>query len=91
MGQIINISHAYPSASRGKTATAEVTRPRPTPVAPEGEDIVDLSDTALSRAVELSSLKLAKAAAIRGELENGTYETKERINYTVECLLDVLG
>ena len=49
--------------------------------------------TALSaaRAVVLSSLIIATTAAIRAEIEAGNYETPQRIESTVERILDVIG
>ncbi|HNQ24433.1 MAG TPA: hypothetical protein PKK06_15210 [Phycisphaerae bacterium] len=38
-----------------------------------------------------SSLQQARQAAIRAEIQNGTYETLERLNGTVDRLLDVLA
>ena len=45
----------------------------------------------LSHAVEQSSFQIARARAIRAEIENGTFETAERIKGTVERLLDVIA
>ena len=47
--------------------------------------------TALARAMEESSLRIARTRAIREEIANGTFETPERINETVERLLDVIA
>jgi anti-sigma28 factor (negative regulator of flagellin synthesis) len=61
-----------------------------TPVAES--DTVELSrfGRALARAAEQSSLSVARVRAIRLEIENGIFETPERINGTVNRLLDVL-
>jgi len=40
---------------------------------------------------ELSSYRAARARAIREQIEDGTYETRERISGTVERLLDVIA
>ena len=64
------------------------------PAAASGrKDSLEISPlgSALSRAVELSSLSLAKTRSIREQIESGTYETPERINGTVSRLLDVLA
>ena len=45
----------------------------------------------LARAVEQSSLRIARTRAIRAEIESGTFETPERINGTAQRLLDVIG
>jgi hypothetical protein len=39
---------------------------------------------------ESSAFRMARVQAIRAEIENGTYETAERISGTVERLLDVI-
>jgi len=56
-------------------------------------DSVEISPRAraLARASEASSLRLARTRAIRAEIANGTYETPERIEGTVNHLLDVIG
>lgn len=45
---------------------------------------------ALSRATGRSSLRLARQQSIRAEINAGTYLTPERLQGTVERLLDVL-
>ena len=56
-------------------------------------DTVEFSrrGTSLAWAVEESSLRIARTRAIRAEIVEGTFETRERINGTVERLLDVIG
>ncbi|MBU0718510.1 MAG: hypothetical protein KJ749_09705 [Planctomycetes bacterium] len=46
---------------------------------------------ALARGVEESTFSLARIRAIRGQIADGTFETPERINGTVDRLLDVVG
>jgi hypothetical protein len=60
---------------------------------PEVSDTVEISRfaRALARAVELSSFSVARTRAIRAEIENGTFETRRRIEGTVNRLLDVIG
>ena len=48
-------------------------------------------DNVLSDPVLGSSFRIARARAIREEILNRTYETPERIEKTVERLLDVIG
>ncbi|MGB2984538.1 MAG: hypothetical protein WBE26_01535 [Phycisphaerae bacterium] len=57
-----------------------------------GGDRVKLSrcGPALTHAEEGSSFCTARTRAIRAEILDGTYETPERINGTVERLLDVI-
>ena len=90
MGQIINISQAYRSALSIAPTPAETVRRPPADLAFEG-DTAEFSRAALQRAVGLSSLRIATTAAIRTEIEDGTYETPERINGTIDRLLDVIG
>lgn len=90
MSLIINIGPVYPSVPFSR-----VIGPLPTPLATltaEG-DRVEFSSVGrtLSRIAEESSFRIARARAIRDEIENGTYETPERITGTVERLLDVLA
>lgn len=40
---------------------------------------------------DLSSLRAAKLRAIRAQIEEGTYETPQRINGTVDRLMAILG
>ena len=56
-------------------------------------DTVEISPTAraMAGAAEKSSLRLARTRAIRAEIENGTYETPERIERTAARLLDLLA
>ncbi len=90
MSQIINIGQVYSPLSPSPGLAA-----RPTPVRSKAEafegDAIEFSGPALAWAVEQSSLALAKTAAIRAEIESGTYETHERIAVTVVRLLDVIG
>lgn len=52
-------------------------------------DTADFSPEAraLSRAVEDSSLSIARTRAVRAEIEAGTYETSQKISKTVDALL----
>lgn len=65
----------------------------PTPAALDAKDTVEFSEraAALARAVAESSFRLARAVAIREAIHNDAYETPERIDVTVERLLDVFG
>lgn len=58
----------------------------------EGSDTVEFSafGQALSQATELSSLSVARVRAFRAEIENGTFETPERITGTAARLLDIV-
>ena len=65
----------------------------PTPAGLGGNDTVEFSErgAALARAVAESSFRLARAAAIREAIHNDAYETPERIDGTIQRLLDVFG
>jgi len=56
-------------------------------------DVAEISELgrAMARSVEESSLRLAYTRAIRAQIENGTYETAERIDATAQRLLDVIA
>ena len=45
----------------------------------------------LVQAIEQSSLSIARARALRAEIQSGVFETPERIDGTIERLLDVIG
>ena len=56
------------------------------------EDRVEISDTAqsLSTLESDSGIRIDKVLAIREAIQDGTYETEEKIEATVEKLIDVL-
>ncbi len=61
--------------------------------APSATDSVEISrlGRTMSRIMNDSSLRLARINAIRAQIADGTFETPERINGTVDRLLDVVG
>lgn len=89
---IINIGSTFPLAPLNP---ATLPRPAPSGLASKGmdRDTVEVSGraTALAYAVEKSSLRLARTRAVRAEIMAGTYETQERIDGTVERILDVIA
>ncbi len=91
MSAIINIDSVYRSMpyAGGVAMPADRGLGQSAPAA----DTVEFSrmGRTLARAAEESSLRLARARAIRTEIENGTYETPERIDMTAQRLLDVIG
>ncbi|MHC4696165.1 MAG: hypothetical protein ACYTFA_05425 [Planctomycetota bacterium] len=91
MSTIINIDTVY----RSSPYTGDVARPADRRPAYHVllRDTVEFSrmGCTLARAVEESSLRIAQTRAIRAEIENGTYETPERIDRTAERVLDVIG
>lgn len=76
----------------GTPRGAELRVSEPSGSKPRGTDTVEISNEALalSRAAATSSLRVARNNAIRSEIKAGSYETPERINQTVERLLDIL-
>ena len=92
MSEIINIGGVFPSppvgGATGKNTLAS------TPLSVERmEDTVELSrfGRALAEVMGQSSLRAAKARAIRIEIVEGTFETQERINGTADRLLKVIA
>jgi len=57
------------------------------------EDLVELSQlgVALSRAEVESRLRTARICEIRAGIKAGTFETPQRVDGTVERLLEILG
>ena len=90
MSLIINIGQAYPPALPTALSAARANAST-TAAGGRYSDTVEFSHTALNRAVVLSSLIIATTAAIRAEIEAGNYETPQRIESTVERILDVIG
>ena len=89
---IINIGNTFPSVPLSPTTLRRPASPPPTRQLHDG-DTVDVSrrGDAATRAVEKSSLRIARTRAIRAEILAGTYETADRINGTVERMLDVIA
>ena len=87
-----NIGSVYASLRPLRVTASAPTLRQPAGLTSDG-DTVELSGVgkALSRAIEESSFTLARIRAFRAEIETGTYETAERIEGTVERLLDVVG
>lgn len=90
MSLSINIGPAYPSVSFSRVIARSPTPPVTLTVDGDRVEFSSVGRT-LSRIAEESSFRIARARAIRDEIENGTYETPERITGTVERLLDVLA
>lgn len=91
MGAIINISSLSPSVlARQALVKSESVDLRSSPLP---ADRVEISDQAraLALAAQASSDRLAKTRAIRAAIQNGTFETPERIRGTVERLFDALA
>ena len=91
MSAIINIENVYASLPYAREATRTGTQ-RQAALGTDG-DTAEFSSLsrALAQGVDQSSLRIARTRAIRAAIENGTYETPERINGTARRLLDVIG
>ena len=92
MSLIINVGPAYPSSPPAFVAPNASVAVRRS-VSPSVGETVELSrpGRVLPYAVEESRFRIARIQSIRTEIQAGTYETPERINGTVERLLDVLA
>lgn len=99
MASIIKISNyalpVTPAKANGvKAATTVSEAPRWAEVAGgSATDTVELSQEGreLARAVDQTSLRMARIATIREAIENGTFETDTRIAGTVSRLMKVLS
>ena len=92
MSAIVNISSvSAPLPAASTTLTNPTSHPARSRAS--GEDTVELSwlGRAFASATGQSSLDLARTRAIRADIQAGTFETTERLDGTVEQLLDVLG
>ncbi len=92
---ILNIANIPPS-SLGTTiappAPAGDHRTADSAAIGEAYDVAFSAESiALADAAEASSLRLARHQAIREEIAAGTYLTPQRIDATIDRLLDVLG
>jgi hypothetical protein len=92
---ILNIANILPSSSAASApATAPSGDHRLAETQPTGGDYeVDFSaeSIALADAAAASSLRLARHEAIRAEIAAGTYLSPQRLEATIDRLLDVLG
>ena len=96
MSAIINISSYLNGLTSSRSVNLEAAGTTPSATrsgrtAPT--DTVEFSRAALRQvdAVEESTWRIARQAAIKAEIEEGTYITNERLAGTVERLLDVLA
>lgn len=58
-----------------------------------GPDQLDISPEAqlISQTREVPGIRADRVAAIRAEIQNGTYETDEKLNVALDRLLDEIG
>lgn len=92
ISNIHNVGGAY-SFLRPVTPDATGQQNRITESSQAALDTVEISPraSALARAAEASSLRIARTNAIRAQIASGTFETPERIEGTITKLLDVIG
>ena len=91
MSDNLSIGGISPSYPNGRLAPGyPIHRPPPIADLQGGFAVTRFSD-ALQRIVERSSMRQARVRAIQADIENGNYETPERISGTVDRLLDVIA
>ncbi len=91
MSEILSIGSVWPTYTSARPSTGfTVHRTQPDPDTQGGVAAPRLPDN-LRQITEQSSLRQARVRAVRAEIGNGTYETPERINGTVDRLLDVIA
>ena len=88
---ISNVSNILPIRPAAPATGAPPGTPIPQHAAP-AQDMVEFSPLgrAMARAAAESTMRLAQINAIRGEIQDGTYETPERIRATASRLLESL-
>lgn len=91
MSGILSIGGFSPSFLNGRIAPVYPMNRSPyDPVAQGGVAVMRLGGR-LRRIVDQSSMRQARVRAVQTEIENGIYETPERISGTVDRLLDVIA
>ena len=73
--------------------SVQPTNTAPSSPAIQAADEVSISEAAqaASRTPDSAPVRLARVAAIRAQIANGTYETAEKLDTAVERLLDEIG
>jgi anti-sigma28 factor (negative regulator of flagellin synthesis) len=95
----INVNGYQPAAVRPVTGQGSPGVKAPPPAARQVDsagrvhstDHVELSEAGLAHAMKASVERIAHQQQIKAEIQAGTYETPERIEGTVDRLLDVLA
>ena len=90
MSIVLNIAQSYPVPASTVAQAPKI--PAPSVRAFLSPDSVSISAAAraLNEAIESSSLRLAKIRAVRAEIEEGTYESYERLEATASRILDLI-
>jgi len=91
MSAIIDISNAFPIPTSPKTISGPAKSVEA--VTQTKSDTVEISTIgrSLANANDVSRLSIARLQAVRTEIENGTFETPERIHGTVDRLIQFLS
>jgi len=91
MSGILNIDSISPLFPNGRIAPVyPMNRPPSDPDVQGGVAVTRLGGR-LRRIVEQSSMRQARMRAVQTEIEDGIYETPERIGGTVDRLLEVIA
>ena len=85
------IRDIFPRLTNGRFASDNPMRRPPAVPDAEGGVAVTRFSGALRRIVGQSSMRQARLRAIRAEIEDGNYETPERIGVTVDRLLQIIS
>ena len=91
MSDNLSIDSISPLFSDSRLASDYLVHRPPPASAAEGGVAVPRFRGALRRIVEQSSMRQARMRAIQREIENGVYDTPERISGTVDRLLDIIA
>lgn len=91
MSDNLSISGVSPLLTNGRFAPGcSMHWPPPAPDVQGGVEVTRFRGV-LRRIVEQSSMRQARVRAIHAEIENGNYETPERISGTVDRLLHLIS
>lgn len=91
MSDNFSINSISPLFSNGLLASSYPIHRLPSAPDAQGGVAVPRFSDALQRIVEHSSMRQARVRAVQAEIEDGCYETPERISGTVDRLLDVIA
>ncbi len=90
--QIHGVSHVHGLQQIGGPQQVRGAQPTSSPSSSAGVDQLDISSEAdmLSRARDVSEIRMDRVAELRAAIEAGAYETEAKIEMAVERLLDEL-
>lgn len=95
MSDILPVSSTRTAGRRDLRPVAAPARPdleQDRPVR-RGDDRVDVSDVArmISRMNEMPSIRTELVERVRNEIENGTYETEDKIDLAIDAMFDEIS